>query len=99
MQSQATLGICAVRYSGDHIASVRAVPDLKGGAALSLELSRRALVQAIVGGRQVVTLHRKADGGWGHWDAAMVIPVDGNSFVKLVDDHLPLDDLGDLPEY
>lgn len=63
------------------------------------ELSRQALVKAIQAGVKCVTLHKEANGTWGHWDAASLIPVEGTAYIKLHDDHHALDDLGDLPEY
>lgn len=99
MQTQATLGICAVHYSNDYITAVRAIPDVKDSKATLVELSRQALVDTILAGTKVVTLHKRADGSWGHWDAASLIPVAGMAYVKLYDDRSALDDLGDLPEY
>lgn len=99
MQAQTTFGICAVRYSNHYIAMVQAIPDAEDSEAVPVELSRQALVDAIRSGTQFVTLHRRADGTWSHWDAAALIPIAGKTYVKLSDDRNALDDLGDLPEY
>lgn len=99
MQADTTFGICAVRYSGEYIAKVQAIPDSEELETSPLELSRQALVDAIQAGNKFVTMHRRADGTWEHWDAATLIPVAGTAYVKLFDDRNALDDLGDLPEY
>lgn len=99
MQAQANFGICAVRYSNEYIATVQAITDMDDTEATPVELSRQALMDAIQAGAQFVTLRKLADGRWGHWDAAILVPVEGTPYVKLYDDHYALDDLGDLPEY
>lgn len=99
MQAQMTFGICAVHYANEYIAMVQAIPDAEDSEATPVELSREALVDAIRSGTKFVTLHKQADGRWGHWDAATLIPVAGTAYVKLFDDEYALDDLGDLPEY
>ena len=98
MQAQTTFGICAVHYSGEYIVKVQAIPAAGDLQATPVELSRQVLVDAIETGTQFVTLHKRADGTWGHWDAATLIPVEGKAYIKLIDDHHALDDLGDLPE-
>jgi hypothetical protein len=99
MQTQTSFGICAVRYSDDYIDSIHAIPDLENADAPVLELTRQALMDAIAAGATFVTLHKRANGIWVHWDAVVLITVAETVYVKLVDDRCALDDLGDLPEY
>lgn len=88
-----------MRYSGDHITSVQAIPSLDKTSSKPLELSRQALMEEITAGKRVVTLHRQSDGKWAQLDSAKIIAVKGAPFIKLFDDHQALDDLGDLLEY
>ncbi|MDP2742366.1 MAG: hypothetical protein Q8O50_02720 [Hydrogenophaga sp.] len=99
MQAEAIVGICAVRYSDEFIAAVQVIFDAGRSEAPPVELSRQALVDAIQTGTQYVTVHKRVDGTWGHWDAVTLIPEAGTAYVKLFDDRNALDDLGDLPEY
>jgi hypothetical protein len=99
MQTSTSFGICAVRYSDEYIAAVRAIPDLENADAPVIELTRQALMDAMRAGTTFIALHKRANGAWVHWDAVVLITVAETVYVKLVDDRCALDDLGDLPEY
>ncbi len=61
MQAQTNFGICAVRYSNEYIATVQTITYMDDTEATLVELSRQALMDAILAGTKFVTLHKLAD--------------------------------------
>lgn len=99
MRPRPMLGICAVRYSEQHIDTVHIIYDNENVTAEPLEVPRHSVINAIRNGIKIVTLHKKEDQSWGHWDAVGLVTIEGSEFIKLANDRKPSDDLGDIPEY
>jgi len=101
MSKWADFGISAVKYNADHthIVKVRAHPDNGDTLGTPIEVTRQDVVTNIKAKITYVTITTGADGKWSKGQPVYVITVNGQEYIKTVDNGKECDNLENLPEF
>lgn len=101
MSKWADFGISEVRFNAPHthIDKVRVRPDNEKSFGLPIEYSRLDIVSAIRKGTSFVTIFKGDEGNWNKGQSVFVIRINGQDYIKSVENKTEKDNLDNLPEF
>ena len=101
MSKWADFAIHAVRFNSahTHIDRVRAFPDNGDKLGISEEHLRQDIVAAIKRGVTYVTTFKDDQGNWSKGQPVFIVSINGNDYIKTVENRKEVDNLDNLPEF
>lgn len=94
-------GISAVRFNGagTHVERVIARPDYGDAIGTPCEYTRQNLISALKAGIRFVTILNTAGTGWTRGSEVRLTTIDGEAYLKIVEDCEESDFLGEVALY
>lgn len=101
MSKWADFGISAVRFNATHthIDKVRAHSDNGDLIGVSSENSRQEVVAAIKQGISFITIFKRDANKWDKGQPVRIIAINGQEYLKTVENKTEVDNLDNLPEF